>query len=256
VLDASRGNCKRLDSVSHFSKQASPKKGKIMLDQTFDALKKYDWGQDPAILKPISDALISTREDDAARKELEATLTAILTEDVPRAAKDFICRKLRVIGTDDCVSALAGLLPDKDLSHMARYALERIPTPGAAKALRDALPKVEEAQKVGIIGSLGVRQDADSVGALSRELSDSQSPVAQAAACALGAIQTAAAAKALSKSNHPAAIDASLCCAEAFLTDGKRIEALAIYNGLATDEQPKHIRMAATRGKLACLAKS
>ncbi|MDP6720415.1 MAG: HEAT repeat domain-containing protein [Pirellulaceae bacterium] len=226
-----------------------------MLDQTFDALKKYDWGQDPEVLKPINDALISTREDDAARKELEATLTAILTDDVPRAAKDFVCRKLRVIGTDDCVPALASLLADKDLSHMARYALERIPTPGAAKALREALPKVENAQKVGIISSLGVRQDTDSVNALAGVLSDSFNPVAKAAAIALGAIHTAAAAKALSKSKHLAAIDASLCCAEALLADGKRLDALAIYNGLAGDEQPKHIRMAATRGKLACLAK-
>jgi HEAT repeat protein len=226
-----------------------------MLDQTFDALKKYDWGQDPKVLKPINDALISTREDEAARKELEASLTAVLTEEVPRAAKDFVCRKLRVIGTDDCISALAGLLADADLSHMARYALERIPTAGAAKALRDALPKVDEAQKVGIIGSLGVRQDAESVEVLARELSDSLSPVARAAACALGAIQTAAAAKALAKAKHPAAIDASLCCAEALLADGKPLEALAIYNGLASDEQPKHVRMAATRGKLACLAK-
>jgi len=155
-----------------------------------------------------------------------------------------------------CERALSGSKPAKDLSHMARYALERIPTAAAAQALRDALPKVEEAQKVGIIGSLGVRQDNDSVGVLARELSDSLSPVAQAAAIALGAIQTSAAAKALSKSKQPAAIDASLCCAESLLAEGKRLEALSIYNGLASDEQPKHIRMAATRGKLACLAKT
>ncbi|HIM31751.1 MAG TPA: hypothetical protein EYG57_19655 [Planctomycetes bacterium] len=225
-----------------------------MLEQTFEALKKYDWGQDPKVLKPINDALISTREDDAARKQLEASLTAILTDNVPRAAKDFVCRKLRTIGTDHSVSALASLLADKDLSHMARYALERIPTSGAAKALRDALSNVGEAQQAGIIGSLGVRQDADSVAILGGML-DSSSPLSKAAACALGAIQTAAAARALANSKHPAAIDASFCCAEALLANGKRLDALAIYSGLAGDEQPKQIRMAATRGKLACLAK-
>jgi HEAT repeat protein len=225
-----------------------------MLDQTFDALKEYDWGQDPKVLKPINDALISTREDPSARTQLEAKLTAILTDDVPRAAKDFICRKLRVIGTAECVPALAGLLADNDLSHMARYALERIPAAAAAKALRDALPKVEDAQKVGIISSLGVRQDADSVTALAGMLNDDPSPISKAAACALGAIQTAAAAKALAESKLPDAIDASLCCAEALLANGKRLDALAIYTTLAGDEQPKQIRMAATRGKLACLA--
>ena len=46
--------------------------------------------------------------------------------------------------------------------------------------------------------------------------------------------------------------DASLACAEALLADGKKAEALAIYKGFASDDQPKHVRLAATRGMLAC----
>ena len=64
-----------------------------------------------------------------------------------RAAKDFVCRKLAIIGTAESVPALAALLPDKDLSHMARYALERIPAPEAAKALREALAKTSGARR-------------------------------------------------------------------------------------------------------------
>ncbi len=52
-----------------------------------------------------------------------------------------------VIGTAESVPALAALLPDKDLSHMARYALERIPAPGsgpgAARCAAEAQRRAE-----------------------------------------------------------------------------------------------------------------
>ncbi len=86
--------------------------------------------------------------------------------DASRDAKDFICRKLMIIGTAESVPALAALLPDKELSHMARFALERIPAPEAAQALRDTLPKLDGSLKIGVIASLGARRDVASVLAL------------------------------------------------------------------------------------------
>ena len=103
-----------------------------MLDQAFEALKTYDWGVDPAVLKPINEALVTTSDDPAARKSLESRLCEALGSDVPRAAKDYVCRALRTIGTAASVRALAELLPQAESSHMARYALERIPAPEAA----------------------------------------------------------------------------------------------------------------------------
>ena len=41
------------------------------------------------------------------------------------------------------------MLPDENLSHMARYALERIPAPEAAQALRDAVPDLSGRLKIG-----------------------------------------------------------------------------------------------------------
>ena len=49
---------------------------------------------------------------------------------------DYVCRVLRVIGTADSVPALAGLLAERNLSHMARYALQDNPAP-EAQALRE-----------------------------------------------------------------------------------------------------------------------
>lgn len=232
-----------------------------MLDQAFDALKKYDWGTDPKVLKPIDEAVVTCQGDAAARKELETRLAAVLKTDAPRDAKDYACRKLMLIGTAESVPALAALLTEKDHSHMARYALERIPAPEAARAMRDALPKLSPELKVGAISSLGVRRDAASVSALGALLSDTDGAVAKAAAHALGDIRTAEAAKALS-SGKPAAegvklavTDASLSCAEGLLAGGDKGEALVIYKGLVGQDLPKHMRLAATRGMLACAGK-
>ncbi len=232
-----------------------------MLDQAFEALKTYDWGADNKQLNPIDDAVIAAHGNEAASKELEAKLAAVLKTGVSRDAKDYVCRKLMLIGTAASVPTLAELLADKDMSHMGRYALERIPAPEAAAAMRDALGKTSGAVKVGVISSLGVRRDTASVPALAALLADADANVAAAAAYALGDIRGADATKALAAAKpasplaKQAVIDGSLCCAEGLLADGKKAEAMAIYQPLVGDSQPKHVRLAATRGLLACAGK-
>ena len=231
-----------------------------MLDQAFDALKTFDWGADLNTLNPIGQAILATQADAAARKDLEARLAAVLKAEAPRDAKDYVCRKLMQIGTASSVPALAELLPNKDLSHMARYALERMEAPAAGQALREALPTVSGVQKVGVISSLGVRCDNESVPALAALLADADGQVARAAVLALGNIRTPEAAKALAEAKpaevaQAATIDARLVCAEALLSDGKKAEALAIYKAYAGENQPKQVRLAAVRGMLACAGK-
>jgi HEAT repeat protein len=231
-----------------------------MLDQAFDALKSYDWGQDTKALNPIDDAIVASHGDSARRGELEKRLAALLKSDVSLDAKQYVCRKLMVIGTSDSVPALAALLSDKQLSHMARFALERIPGPEAAAALRDALPKLSGELKIGVIGSLGSRRDEASVPALVEMIGEGDAGVARAAAYALGAIRSPQAAQALSQAKAgsdvaPAVTDASLACAEALLADGKNNDALAIYKRLAAGNPPKHVKLAATRGMLASATK-
>jgi len=226
------------------------------LDNAFNALKTYDWGDDRAVLKPIDDAVVATYGDAQARKELEKRLAAVLGTDASRAAKDFVCRKLSIIGTADSVPALAPLLLDEKLSHMARYALERMSCEASLQAMRDALPKAKGLVKVGIINSLGVRGDAKSVPALVGLLGDSDKQVVASAAAALGSIATPEAARALQDFQKKApegleiaAADACLICAEKLLAAGKKAEAQAIYKQLSTSTI-KHVRVAAMRGLL------
>ena len=81
-----------------------------MLDQAFEALKTYDWGTDRKVLDPIEKAVVGTRDDAEARKDLEDRLAAVLKTDVSRDAKGYVCRKLRVVGTAASVPTLAELL--------------------------------------------------------------------------------------------------------------------------------------------------
>lgn len=231
-----------------------------MNETAFDALKTYDWGVDPKVLQPLTDAIVTTHGDAAARLELETRLAAVLKTDVPRAAKDAICRLLKPIGTAASVPALAALLPDEDLSHMARYALELMPAPEAGEALRAALAKVGGKLKIGVISSLGVRGDAAGVAPLQALLADGDPATARAAAYALGAIGSAEANAALAaaKANpatQAAMADASLACAEELLANDRKPAAKATYQRLLGGKPTKEVEQAAARGVKACEGK-
>lgn len=234
------------------------------LDASFAALQGFDWGRDAAALQPIDAAVIAAHGNEAARGDLERRLAALLGGGTSRAAKEYVCRKLSLIGTASAVPPLAALLPDKEHSHMARFALERIAATEAAAALRQALGEVQGDLKIGMISSLAARGDAASVPLLAALLAG-ESRTAVAAAEALGRIGTPEAAQALAaaagvdRTVASAIADARLACAEARLRQGQRQEALATYKAIAdaaasgTDQAAKLVRLAATRGMLACL---
>ncbi len=191
----------------------------------------------------------------AARKELESQLLAVLQSNAPRDAKDFVCRQLRTLGTAASVPALEQLLPNAELSHMARYALERIPEPQAGQALERQLRKLNGQLKIGVISSLGTR--GQGVSLLRPLLQDSDEAVARAAAIALGRIASADATKALGSAKPRPALavvfaDASMACAEKLLAAGQAKEAKATYQRLLKNNPPALVRQAAERGLKAC----
>lgn len=233
------------------------------LDAPFATLKGYDWGADASWLKTIDDAVVAAHGDAALGADLEKRFVAVLGAGTNRAAKEYACRKLMMIGTAASVPALAALLGNADHSHMARFALEQIPYPEAAQALRDALGTVPPGLQIGMIESLGSRGDAASVPALARLLTGDPK-LAAAAATALGHIRTPEALAALTAADPLAAagvgravVDARLVTAEALLASGKRAEARSVYEALADAVKgkpgAKGVELAAARGLLACL---
>ena len=232
------------------------------VENAFNTLKTYDWDADREALKPIDQAIIATHGDAAARQALEKRLVDALAGGLSRSAQDYVCRKLRIVGTTQSIKALAALLPAEETSHIARYALERIPDAKAVEAMRDALPKVSSKLKPGLIGSLGVRRDTRSIKAIAKLLGDSDIQVARAAAQALGLIGTPAAARELSQFAKKASAnlkmpvaDARLICAEQLLADGKKSEAVAVYKELNSDGQPAQVKIAAMKGMLTATTK-
>jgi HEAT repeat protein len=190
-------------------------------------------------------------------REQVAKLCAVLRSDAPQKEKADACRELARIGTKEAVAPLAALLPDEQLSHMARYGLETIPDSAVDKAFRDALPKLQGRQLVGVIGSIGVRRDTKAVKALSKLLHAPDNDVAQAAARALGRIGNPPAAKALldtlddvSGANQLAFCEGLLRCAEAAEVKGHRDAAMDIYDRLREVPAPAQVRTAALRGAI------
>jgi HEAT repeat protein len=184
-------------------------------------------------------------------------LVAVLQSDVSPLQKTLACKRLARIGGGDVVPVLAPLLSDEQLSHGARIALEAIPDPAAAQALRDAASTVKGKLLVGVINSIGARRDHAATEVLGRLLADADPEVAIAATAALGKIASPQAAQiveqALSTASdavRPALAGAGLACAEAMAAQGKRGEAATLYNRLRKMALPKHIRAAATRGAI------
>lgn len=225
-----------------------------VVNAAFAALKTYAQGSSRAALLPIDEAVVAALADRAARKELESLLIMALKDAGSVAAREYVCSKLAMIGTKSCVPTLAAFLSVPEIASTARNALEVIPDRRAARSLRDSLPKLQREQKVGVINSLGVRRDADSVRVLSSLLKATDTGMAGAAAAALGEIGSTRAAKALrtfqpaSPSLRPQWTDACLVCAERLLVAGKRAEAEALYRLLAANAQPQHVQQALVRG--------
>ncbi|MBN2594190.1 MAG: HEAT repeat domain-containing protein [Sedimentisphaerales bacterium] len=232
------------------------------INKAVETLKTYDWGDDPETLKPIDRAIIATHGDTAARMALEKRLVEALNGGISRSALDYVCRRLRIVGTRQSIEALAALLPSEDTSHIARYALERIPDEKAVEAMRNSLPKVSNKLKPGIIGSLGKRRDKKSIQAISNLLSDPDIQVAKAAAESLAMIGTPDAANELSKFAKKASADmkipvadACLMCAEQFMASGQKSEAVALYNEFKSDDQPAQVKAAAMKGIITAATK-
>jgi len=167
------------------------------------------------------------------------------------------CRGLSFIATEKSIEPLAALLGVEKLSHMARYALETIKDPAVDETFRNALGKLKGMPLVGVIGSVGVRRDARAVPALTKLLSDSDSEVSQAAARALGSIGNSEAAAALrnglshaSGQNKLHVCEGLFRCAETAVAEGRKQQAIDIYDQLRKLDDPHQVRGGAVRGAI------
>ncbi|MGD8237462.1 MAG: HEAT repeat domain-containing protein [Armatimonadota bacterium] len=218
----------------------------------YAALPSYDFDRQRLPLSMIEDAIRGASP--AELSDVETRLLDVLQmPEATRAAREFVCRMLREIGSPRSVPALAPLLTDEELSHMARFALEAMAAPEAGRALREALSEATGPAKIGIVASLGQRRDREARDALVA-LADADDPALQEAAIiALGKIGGARAAAALAALAPREGLtllvnDAQIQCAEAMRADGNRAGALAMYGELLRPSYPTPTRIGAARG--------
>lgn len=225
------------------------------VDRAFDRLAGYQYGDDYMELAPIERAVSGALGNETERAELEQRLIQILSGSAPNGAKDFACRMLTLIGTAESVPALAALLPDEDLSGLARYALERIPDGAADRAFRVALGQTSGRYQAGVINSIGIREDQDAVQDLAGLLKASDPAVVDAALLALGKIATTDSVRVLAQyrsrgevSSSDTAEAAYLEAADRLLQKGQADAAARIFEQLQQDHTAGALHLAGFRG--------
>jgi HEAT repeat protein len=238
--------------------QAGEAETLAQLDKALEGAVTFEYGGDSGPLTTIGNIVIQCSTDPKLRDAVEQRLIAALTSASTADAKSYLCRKLRTIGSAKCVPALAPLLTDETLSHMARYALGRIEAPEAVDALYAALPRTSGRVQAGIVNTLGERRCAKAVPSIAKLVGSRDRDVAAAAAGALGDIGGAAAIQAL-QAERPKTegavrtnVDNSLlACASQLVDAGKSAEAARIYDSFYAKGQQKHLRLAALHGLVA-----
>ncbi len=225
----------------------------MSVDEAMGRLKAYKFGQEDEAIHTLREASIASFNDSATRQTLLAGFTDVLESDAANDAKQFACRQLALIGTEQQVPALAKLLVDPELSQIARHALARIPGEAVDRALIDALGRTDGDNKLGIVNTLGNRRVAGAIEPLAALLRSDRKEVAAEAARALGRIGKPAAGKSLGEAlaggeNRVVIADAYLECANVLLNVGDRQTAGAMYERILASDLPGYVQGAALQG--------
>jgi len=217
--------------------------------------RDYRFGDSRAVLVNIDALVAQASAVPKLSREAEGLLLDCLNSKSSVDCKRYLCRKLQLIGSSASVPSLAALLTDPELAHMARYALENIPGKDATQALLDALKDVEGDLRLGIIYSLGARQDSIASPALADLLDSNVSSVVHATASALGNIGDTKAVEALTRKRNKATgtvresiTAACLQCADQFLSKGEASLASTIFKEVYEDGEESAFHGAALLG--------
>jgi len=162
----------------------------------WDDLARYEYGDESNAGEAVEKLLQDTPVAEYGRLE-KGLVGIVASKDATQAGKAIACRMLQQVGTEACIPAVSALLGDEILSHYARLVLERLKSPKADAAMRDALAGAPDSVTIGLLGSLGERRDAETVPAAARLARSEKTALAEAAIRALGAIGGSQAAEAL-----------------------------------------------------------
>lgn len=150
------------------------------------AIATYEYGQLREPLTVVEDLVRASLASEEQSRSVAQELCALLTSPLAtHDAKQFVCRQMVLIGTEEHVPSLAPLLGDPKTADMARYALQPIPGTAVDEALLTALPKADDRVKIGIINTLGMRRSRKAKADLHALAKSANPEIAEAAKSAL-----------------------------------------------------------------------
>lgn len=233
------------------------------LGEELKDLTAHETGQGQADLNYLEKTVVQCVDDAALRGQVEKLILDALSKGKTVEGKAFACRLLRTVGTAKSVPALEALLTNRELSHMARYALGRITAPEARAALCRGLENTTRELQAGIINTLALCRCRDALPSIINKLANPRHwAVATAAAKALGCFGGADAVMALlaARDDAPKALrleidNALLACAEIYLAGNEKKRAAAIYQLIHDKAEKVHLKLAGLRGLVAAAGK-
>jgi len=223
----------------------------------------YEYGADPDAIVAFNELVEDLQGSAGQRQVLETRLLQFLQSNATLAGKETVFKALALIGTAASIPVLTPMLTRAETAEMARYALAAIPGAAVDDALRKSLGQApNDPIKIGIINSLGHRQDAKAVPALAALVSSSNLEVSAAAAAALAGIADRPALNALAvartklsgEARQPVA-EAYVTCADRFGERGEKAAAIEVYKQMMAPGERRMIRARALTGLTAAEGK-
>ncbi len=226
------------------------------LAQAINLAQEYTLGDSGTAMEFIRTEVFKVQLNPEARNELANTLAALLDDaSSTDAFKAFVCKQLYLIGGEDQIDAVLPMLLNPKYAHLARYALENIPSPRIDDALWAAIPKVDGKVAAGMVSSLVARGGADATARLTQLLLHGDEEVLTAAIIGLGRLGGAPAELALRQAHdtlpeelRTVIFEALLSCADAYARSGNPVGATRLYQELMLPDLPLFVRLGALHG--------
>jgi HEAT repeat protein len=220
-------------------------------------LQDYSQIQGREKLARVEALVQQTYQQPVLRIHLERQMITVLKSESPWDTKQFICEQLWIMGTDESVPTLAGMLTADQTVEMACYALRNHQSPLASQALIDALGNVKGRSLLSIINLLGDRREERSVPALIRIARSPARGATGSAIAALGKIATEPAVLFLRELRLRRNTPQQLMVAQAYLQSGQELArrgksqaALGVYRDLFRVNEATWVRRGALLGMM------
>lgn len=242
-------------ALGDYEVNATPSMKPQTIETILTEIKSYEFGASRLALTHLSDHIRKNLQEPAQLRIIEGQLLDFLQSPATLAAKEYVCRELRIIGSENAVPVLQTMLSNDETSAMALYAMIPLPYKKVDTALMEALLVTEGGIKIGIINALGYRHCKEGAHTLTPLIDHRENTIAMAAVAALGEIGGPEAARSLTarKDEWEGASRLHVCrallrCADRFTEDGEQGQAELIYNRLYHSKESPLIRTAALKG--------